>query len=217
MGRFSGIAAPFVFFMLAALTPSGAMAAAPQEFQFKGSVVTQNNFPNAYLWITIYDVGRTRQYDYGCVEPGQRRTWQQAIYETAHGMGKAGHLKVRGELMTQPGCKGVKLCDTTMESAPGKRLIFHRNKTDLNKCYWNYPQGTAEDDEAYFVGGYTKSCTNIKTSMDSANKNGVFTYNVYLTARCRKANQTVVNSSLKMSNALCRGSVENQDGKLYCR
>ena len=124
--------------------------------------------------------------------------------------GKLGNVQVRGQLMTQPGCKGVQLCDTTMETKPGRRLIFHRNKTDPNKCYWNFPQGTAEDDNAYFVGGYTKSCTDIKTTMVDANSS-------MLTARCRKADQQVVNSSLKMTGAGCRGSIENQDGRLYCR
>jgi hypothetical protein len=209
MGRLNGITAQFVFIILAALLPSVAMA---QEFQYKGSVVTENKYANAYLWITIYDIGKTKQHDYGCVDAGNSRTWQQDVYYWGHGAGKLGNLQVRGELMTQPGCKGMKLCDTTMETRPGRRLSFHRNKTDVNKCYWNIPEAGVQEGATYFIGGYTKSCTDIKLESDS-------TYtNLFLTARCRKANQQVVNSSLKMSGGtVCRGSVENQDGKLYCR
>jgi hypothetical protein len=209
MARLGGIAAQFAFVLFAASASPAAMA---QEFQYKGSVVTENKFANAYLWITIYDVGKTKQHDYGCVDAGKDRTWKQEAYYWGHGAGKLGNVQVRGELMTQPGCKGVKLCDTTMETSPGRRLSFHQNATDANKCYWSIPEAGVQEGATHFVGSYTKSCTNIKVETDS-------TYsNLILTARCRRADQQVVSSSLKMpAGALCRGSVENQDGRLYCR
>ncbi len=209
MGRFGGIAAQFVLVLFAALASPVAMA---QEFQYKGSVVTENKFANAYLWITIYDVGKTRQHDYGCVDAGKDRTWQQEVYYWGHGAGKLGNLQVRGELMTEPGCKGVKLCDTTMETRPGRRLAFHRNASDPSNCYWSIPEAGVQEGATYFAGSYTKSCTDIKLEADRTQAN------LTLTARCRRIDQQVVSTSLRMpAGKPCRSTIENRDGRLVCR
>ena len=169
----------------------------------KGKVITKNAYGNAYLWITIYDTGKSRQLDHGCVDPNTEREWTNGQYGLGDSVGRLGNVHVRGELMTQPGCKGTKLCDTTMEVRPPNEVVYHQNKSDPRKCYLDYPRlRDSWHPPSYLVGSYLDSCTNIKLA-----DNGT------LTANCRRSNGSVVPASLKPG---CRSAVSNQDGRLAC-
>src|SRR5579859_1708720 len=73
---------------------------------------TSNNYPNRTVWITIYDLGKTRHLDYGCVNPGGNRRWSSGNYLNGS------FYYVRGEVMTGKDCRGTKVCDTTVQVNP---------------------------------------------------------------------------------------------------
>ncbi len=98
------------FALLASLVSTSSMAIVESDFKF-GAITTYNINPYA-MWITIYDFTKTRQLDYGCVEPGDYgggwNTWKSGQYL----WGSIYH--VRAEVRKGPSCSGPLICDTTM-------------------------------------------------------------------------------------------------------
>ena len=110
------------------------LAQAQQEWKNKEgglntSYGTVNKFKDRYVWITIYDLGKTQHHDYGCVDPQKAREWTSGNYS------KMGVYHIRAEVMTDPGCKGRKICDTDTQVFGGGTYNILQNKTDPNKCY----------------------------------------------------------------------------------
>jgi len=108
---------------------------------------TSNSFNDRTVWITIYDLGKTRQLDYGCVNAAGTRKWGSGGY--AFGS----FYYIRAEIMTEEGCKGAKVCDTTVQFNPQANLTG-KNESGLmydkpyntywtikgdgqGKCYWD--------------------------------------------------------------------------------
>lgn len=88
--------------------------------------VNQSDTP---VWITIQDLGKTRNLDWGKVEPRSRRTWESGNYAGLS------YYHVRFQFMNQ---HGGTLCDTTIEV-----VVF-------------FPVGSKAAATGYFVPG--KGC-----------------------------------------------------------
>ena len=130
----------------AALLAALAFVAHAAGFTFFSALYTGNNYSDKYVWVTIYDLGKTRHLDYGCMKPGETRTWGAGSSKYASGS----YYYIRGEVMTDKECKGTKICDTTVQARvankeleargsgySGVRWSIFRNKTDPNNCYWD--------------------------------------------------------------------------------
>jgi hypothetical protein len=130
---------------LAALAVSAGASA--QVIKGSATVVTGNGYDKT-VWITIYDLGKTRHLDYGCVAANGFRNWQSGTY--LYGS----FYYVRGEVKEGPNCGGRTLCDTTVQINPqspgpvipggsgydifkGTKVTILRQK-DPNKCYWRH-------------------------------------------------------------------------------
>ena len=114
---------------------------------FAGSVpiITTNTY-DKNIWITIYDLGKTRHLDYGCVAAKGRREWRSGNYFPM------AYYYVRAEVMDGKDCGGRKLCDTTIQvnikgagpEVAGRPLYGEGantgNKVTLipnqSNCYW---------------------------------------------------------------------------------
>ena len=131
-----GIAAAFAL----AVASQAALARIVPEFY------THNQYNDKSVWITIYDLGKTRHLDYGCVAPGSTRTWNSGHY--AFGS----FYYIRGEVKEGKDCSGRTLCDTTVQANPQSNELFagsadvvksshldwyiHPNPK-IKNCYWD--------------------------------------------------------------------------------
>ncbi len=96
---------------LAMVTLGAGGAAQAQSVKGSAEIETYDNSPNS-IWITIYDVGKTRHLDYGCVTTKQTRYWKSGTY--LYGS----FYYVRAEVKANKDCGGKTLCDTTMRINP---------------------------------------------------------------------------------------------------
>jgi hypothetical protein len=94
---------------IASLGASGVALA--QSVKGSATISTYDNSPNS-IWITIYDVGKTRHLDYGCVATKDTRDWKSGTY--LYGS----FYYVRAEVKANKDCSGKTLCDTTMRINP---------------------------------------------------------------------------------------------------
>ncbi|QJR14057.1 hypothetical protein DSM104440_00849 [Usitatibacter palustris] len=86
-----------------------------------GTIHTANMTPN-WTWVTIYDLGKTIQLDYGWVAPHSIRSWTAGASPLFFACGS--FYYVRGEVHTATGPKpdgGVKIFDTTVQLNPQLR------------------------------------------------------------------------------------------------
>ncbi len=111
-----------------------------------GTFTTYNYHPYA-MWVTIYDVTKTRQLDYGCVPAGEApRHWKSGKYMWGS------IYYVRAEVKKGNDCQGTLICDTTMQVTadnPETNASLHRDASgnlgpvvtlypspsDVNGCY----------------------------------------------------------------------------------
>lgn len=93
---------------LAALFAIAWIVALPQIARANTGVIHTVNATKEDVWITIYDLGRTRQIDYGRVAAGDSRTWGRCCYAAGS------YYYVRAEVMI--GHKRV--FDTTIQVVP---------------------------------------------------------------------------------------------------
>ena len=134
------IAAP-----VAALAAALAWADAQGALTFFSSISTGNGYRDKAVWVTIYDLGKTRHLDYGCMKPGETRHWGEGSSRYVTGS----YYYIRGEVMTGMDCKGTKVCDTTVQARVANKELEVRgqgysgvkwsilpNKTDPKNCYW---------------------------------------------------------------------------------
>ena len=112
--------------------------------QFIPKIFTHNSYNDKDVWITIYDLGKTRHLDWGCMKAGSNRTWTSGNY--AFGS----YYYVRGEVKSDANCGGKTLCDTRVQIHPQSMGIISSGK-DLkgpehvnwyihpngNNCYWD--------------------------------------------------------------------------------
>jgi hypothetical protein len=106
---------------------------------------THNHYNDNAVWVTIYDLGKTRHLDYGCVAKGGGvRTW------TSGGYAFGSFYYIRGEVKENADCGGRTLCDTTVQVNPqnndmmagsedvskNSSLNWHIHPNG-NNCYWD--------------------------------------------------------------------------------
>jgi hypothetical protein len=95
------------FLAIAAIVSGNAAAA-----DGRARLMTYNSYPNRSMWVTIYDLGKTRHLDYGCVEAKSQRSWESGNY--AYGS----FYYIRAEVKEAPACGGRTLCDTSIQVNP---------------------------------------------------------------------------------------------------
>ena len=77
----------------------------------KTSITTKNTTDRA-IWVTIYDLGKSRHLDYGCVGAKQAREWRAGNYL------EGSYYYARAEIKENGDCRGRTLCDTTVQMNP---------------------------------------------------------------------------------------------------
>jgi hypothetical protein len=130
---------PGALVALFAVMPGSAAA----QINGSATIWTMNTYKDRSIWITIYDVGKTRHLDYGCVDVGDKRSWAAGNY--LYGS----FYYVRAEVKEGAKCAGGTLCDTTIRVNPqspgpvagdGAYEIHTGDKVWLvpngNNCYW---------------------------------------------------------------------------------
>src|SRR5260221_1006671 len=80
---------------------------------------TSNSFNDRTVWITIYDLGKTRQLDYGCVNAAGTRKWGSGGYPVGS------FYYIRAEVMDDDGCNGANGFGTTVQLNPPAQLTRH--------------------------------------------------------------------------------------------
>lgn len=85
--------------------------------------ITTQNASNNRAWITIQDLGKTRNLDSGWVEANQGRTWRSGNYTLG------GYFYVRYEFMDK---SGKKVCDTRAQTS------IRGNGTDIGSMVYGY-------------------------------------------------------------------------------
>jgi hypothetical protein len=107
---------------------------------------TANTYTDRSVWVTVYDLGKLRHLDYGCMGTTGFgiRHWTSGHY--AFGS----FYYIRGEVMEGKDCSGRKLCDTTVQAnpqidanpgRPRDQKVRGRNtqwyiQANGNNCYW---------------------------------------------------------------------------------
>ena len=100
--------------------------------------------PTRAVWITIYDLGKLRHLDWGCMAVSGKRDWASGKY--LYGS----FYYIRGEVKENADCSGRTLCDTTIQATPGYFVnpgtavsgtsmaydTQYRIKKNGNNCYW---------------------------------------------------------------------------------
>jgi hypothetical protein len=108
------------------------------------TLYTTNSYPGKAVWITIYDLGKLRHLDYGCVAINSQRGWTSGQYTYG------AFYYVRGEVKERSDCGGKTLCDTTIQANPQwvssidramqkKSFSMHTQfgiKQNGSNCYW---------------------------------------------------------------------------------
>jgi hypothetical protein len=126
------------------LLPLAAVALAAQAQVFIPKIFTHNKYNDKAVWITVYDLGKLRHLDYGCMKAGSERTW------TSGGYAFGSYYYVRGEVKEKADCGGRTLCDTTVQIHPMNMGIISSGKEGRgpehvnwyihpngNNCYWD--------------------------------------------------------------------------------
>lgn len=99
------------------------------------SIYTANATKN-WIWVTIYDLGKTTHLDYGWVEPGTVREWQSGNYLYGSFYYARGEVKAGGPEDTPnifDTTVQVNPQDTTFPSLLGKMLDLYFVVTSLGK------------------------------------------------------------------------------------
>jgi hypothetical protein len=115
------------------------LLAQPCHADFYATVNTGNATPKA-VWVTIYDVTKTIQKDWGCVPVGTSRDWHSGQYT----MG--GFYYVKGEVKVHLDCTGYTLCDTIVRINPtyhdpeplGTDVTLYSSADGSSWCYWDH-------------------------------------------------------------------------------
>lgn len=115
------------------------------SFGAAAAIQTTNNTQGG-LWVTIYDVGKTMQLDYGCVGPNQFRTWTNALYAKSP---YASQFIVRAELTPDAACKQPRVCDTTATVKDNDHAFLNTRldadgRAILAKCSWRVGMGPGD-------------------------------------------------------------------------
>ena len=79
------------------------------DFKQQTPLITNNSTSNS-IWVTIYDLGETRQLDYGCVSKNSTRRWAAGQYTWGS------FYKVRAEVKQNADCGGATLFDTRYQA-----------------------------------------------------------------------------------------------------
>jgi hypothetical protein len=128
----------------AALSAAAIAFALPTAASAKLTLYTENGYPGKAVWITVYDLGKLRHLDWGCVAINGKRGWASGNY--AYGS----FYYIRGEVKERADCGGRTLCDTTIQANPQYVSSIDRamNHTSFsmhtqfkihqngNNCYW---------------------------------------------------------------------------------
>jgi hypothetical protein len=134
-----------------ATVPGAAMA---QVTKGTATITTTNTYKDRSIWITIYDLAKTRHLDYGCVDANAYRYWKSGNY--LYGS----FYYVRAEVKAAAQCGGATLCDTTIQVNPqtpgpvtpgGVGYSIHTGDRvwlvpNGNNCYWatSAPSGAVD-------------------------------------------------------------------------
>lgn len=128
---------------LATMSAAALLLAAPMAASAL-TLYTDNGYPGKAVWITIYDLGKLRHLDWGCVAIGSQRGWTSGNY--AYGS----FYYIRGEVKENADCTGRTLCDTTIQAnlqyvSNIDRAMHHKSfsmhtQFQMHKngdnCYW---------------------------------------------------------------------------------
>jgi len=103
----------------------GALAYPPQtsakNLDLSGFIRTYNKTPYK-AWITIYDIGKTRHMDYGMLDPGTARHWDNCCYVLGS------YYHVRAEVKKLVDGKEQTIFDTSIRITP--HLCSYRYKQE---------------------------------------------------------------------------------------
>ncbi len=100
-----------VFVLLASLILFVPILMAPLPARANTGVIETVNGTKYWMWVTVYNLGKTIQHDYGAVDAGANRTWGRCCYSAGS------YYYVRAEIKTNNG-HGSKIGDTTIEVVP---------------------------------------------------------------------------------------------------
>lgn len=117
---------------LALLLPA-ASGAQPIPQSHEGVIRTYNK-TGYKIWITVYDLGKTRHLDYGMVEPHDARSWRSGGYLWGS------HYHVRGEVIDVKTDKHV--FDTSIQVTP--HLCYGMDNIPTPTIQVELRQGTGE-------------------------------------------------------------------------
>ena len=127
--------------VITALPPDpqvGVQEPLPYPGLFTPTLYTRNTAGlGKYVWITIYDLLKTRILISGCVDPYTIRAW------TEGSMAYGSFYHIRAEVMTRKGCVGTKVCDTSVQVRPQNFDLagggdLHNLWWEIHdSCYWD--------------------------------------------------------------------------------
>jgi len=107
----------------------------PRPGEFVPVIYARNTYGDRWVWITTYDLGKTRILDSGCVDPGKIRYW-------TGGYAYGSYYYLRAEVMTQKGCVGAKTCDTTGQINPNNSSLLGSGKGPSGLWWRVIPNGS---------------------------------------------------------------------------
>jgi hypothetical protein len=111
------------------MLPAAAMADAPPPLN-ECSTVRTVNLTSSKVWVTIYDLGKTRHLDYGWVDACSYRDWRSGNYACGS------YYYVRGEVKNYD--LSANVYDTTIQIHGGSGFSFLTNLHKGNgNYYWN--------------------------------------------------------------------------------
>ena len=103
----------------------------------RSGITTWNNYPDKYVWITVYNGIKSEQLDYGCVKPKQSRKWTHRSIQKAGGHER---FYVRAQVMQTSDCKGTQYCDTTGEILGANSIYVNEDKAKKSCFLDKYPR-----------------------------------------------------------------------------
>ncbi|HLI96356.1 MAG TPA: hypothetical protein VKT72_09750 [Candidatus Baltobacteraceae bacterium] len=109
-------------------------ASGAQIIQSHEGVIQTYNKTSYKVWITVYDLGKTRHLDYGMVEPHDVRDWKSGGYLWGS------YYHVRGEVIDAKTDKHV--FDTTIQVTP--HLCYGMDNVPTPTISVNLVKGTGE-------------------------------------------------------------------------
>ena len=100
-----------IFVLLVSLLAIVPVAMAPIPARANTGVIETVNGTKYWMWVTVYNLGKTIQHDYGAVDAGSNRTWGRCCYAAGS------YYYVRAEVKLSNG-QGARIGDTTIEVVP---------------------------------------------------------------------------------------------------